>query len=141
MPESTPKPDDLLRLEDAAKLGFPHIHMTASGLRTEAKKGRLALYRVAGKDFTTLADIERMKEKCRIQERASASTSREQGATAKASSLNAACGAFETDASKSALDSARARLTTLRNSKTPLPTTSRPSGKSHATATVIHLKS
>jgi hypothetical protein len=28
-----PKPDDLLRLEDASKLGFPHIRMTASGLK------------------------------------------------------------------------------------------------------------
>ena len=33
MPGPMPKPDDLLRLEDAAKLGFPHIRMTASGLK------------------------------------------------------------------------------------------------------------
>jgi hypothetical protein len=146
MPESLPKPDDLLRLDEAAKLGFPHVRMTGSALRTEARKGRLAIYRVAGKDFTTLADIERMKTLCRIQEKAPGSTSSEEGETPTAGSSSAAYGASETDASKSALDSARARVTALRqsqapNSKTPSPTTSGPSGKSRATATVIHLKS
>jgi hypothetical protein len=40
-------PDELLRPEDAAKL-FPHIRMTATGLRTEAKQGRRAIRRIAG---------------------------------------------------------------------------------------------
>jgi hypothetical protein len=143
----SPGPDDLLPLDVAAKLAFPHIRMTASTLRTEHRKGRLAIYRVAGKDFTTLADIARMKTLCRIQEKAPGSGSSQQDETAApGSSSNAACGASETDAPKNALASARARVTALRQSqapksKKPSPTTSRLSEKSRATATVIHLKS
>jgi hypothetical protein len=139
MPERMPGPDDLLRLDEAAKLGLPHARMPASSLRTEARKGRLAIYRVAGKDFTTLADIERMKILCRIQEKAPASGSNEQDETATASSSNAACGVSETDESKIALASARALTDKLL--KMPSPNTSSPSGKSRATATVIPLKS
>jgi len=141
------KPDDFLPLDEAARLGFPHDpRVKGSSLRREHKKGRLAIYRVAGKDCTTLADVERMKELCRIQEKAPASTSSELGETRAADSSNAACGASEMDAAKSALDSARARVTALRqsqapNSKTPSPPTSGPNGKSRATATVVHLKS
>src|SRR5258707_9121414 len=142
MPERDPlpKPDDLLRLDDAARLCFPHGRMTASALRCEARKGRLATYRVAGKDYTTPADCERMKQLCRILEKAPALGSKNQDETATASSSSAACGASATDPSNDALASARARVTTLRNSKTPSPTTSETSGKSPATATVIHLK-
>src|SRR5215211_647127 len=39
--------------------------MTASGLRREAAKGRLVIERTANKDYTTLADIERMRAQCR----------------------------------------------------------------------------
>jgi hypothetical protein len=40
--------------------------MTASGLRKEAARGRLAIERIAGKDFTTLAAIANMRELCRL---------------------------------------------------------------------------
>jgi hypothetical protein len=40
--------------------------MTSSGLRKEALRGRLVIERIAGKDFTTLAHIERMRELCRV---------------------------------------------------------------------------
>jgi hypothetical protein len=146
MSDHVPGQNDLLPLDVAAKLAFPHASMTKSALRTEAKKGRLVITRVAGKDFTTFADIERMKTLCRIQEKAPVSGSKNQGETIPASSSSAGCGASETDESRSALDSARARVTALRQSQapssnTPSPTTSRPSEKSPATATVIHLKS
>jgi hypothetical protein len=36
--------------------------MTASGLRREASRGLLAIERVAGKDYTTLAAIENMRD-------------------------------------------------------------------------------
>ena len=39
--------------------------MTASGLRREAARGRLVIERTAGKDYTTLSEIERMRELCR----------------------------------------------------------------------------
>ena len=39
--------------------------MTVSGLRREAAKGRLVIEVIAGKHFTTLAAIARMRELCR----------------------------------------------------------------------------
>ena len=60
-------PDTPLRLGVAAALAFPDGSMTASGLRREAERGRLVIERVAGKDFTTLANIEQMRALCRVQ--------------------------------------------------------------------------
>jgi hypothetical protein len=56
-----------LRLGLAAAMAFPDGTMTAAGLRREAKRGNLAVTRIAGKDYTTLADIKEMMEKCRVQ--------------------------------------------------------------------------
>jgi hypothetical protein len=60
-------PDTPLRLGDAADLAFPGGSMSASGLRREAARGRLVIERIAGKDFTTLKNIERMRELCRVE--------------------------------------------------------------------------
>jgi len=60
-------PNTPLRLNVAAALAFPDGSITASALRREAVKGRLAIERIAGKDYTTLASIERMRELCRVQ--------------------------------------------------------------------------
>jgi len=62
-------PDTPLRLSVAAALAFPDGSMTASGLRREGARGKLAIERIAGKDFTTLANIERMRELCRVEVR------------------------------------------------------------------------
>jgi len=59
-------PETPLRLADILPLAFPAGGMTISGLRKEARRGRLAVMRIAGKDFTTLADIEEMKRQCRL---------------------------------------------------------------------------
>jgi hypothetical protein len=59
--------DTPLRLDEAAKIAFPRGGMTAAGLRREAKRGRLVIERVAGKDFTTLGHIARMREQCRVR--------------------------------------------------------------------------
>lgn len=56
--------DTPLRLATAAALAFPNGGMTASGLRRERDRGRLVTEFVAGKEFTTLADIERMRKLC-----------------------------------------------------------------------------
>jgi hypothetical protein len=45
--------------------------MTASGLRRESARGRLVIERIAGKDYTTLGNIERMRELCRVEGKAS----------------------------------------------------------------------
>jgi hypothetical protein len=57
-----------LRLARAAELAFPDGGMTASGLRKEAAKGRLTIYRIANKDFVTLAAIDDMLAACRVDE-------------------------------------------------------------------------
>ncbi|WP_246668416.1 MULTISPECIES: hypothetical protein [Bradyrhizobium] len=53
---------DPLRLSVAAAMAFPDGSMTASGLRRENARRRLVIERVAGKDYTTLFYIERMRE-------------------------------------------------------------------------------
>jgi hypothetical protein len=65
--EALPITDDTpLRLSAAAELAFPGGGMTASGLRKEAGRGRLVIERIAGKDYTTLAAIAKMRELCRV---------------------------------------------------------------------------
>ena len=60
------RPNTPLRLDVAAALAYPDGSMTASGLRREVKRGRLVIERTAGKDYTTLAAIDRMRELCRV---------------------------------------------------------------------------
>ena len=67
-------PDTPLRLAVAAALAYPDGSMTDSGLRREVEKGRLVIERVAGKDYTTLGHINRMRELCRLEAKARAST-------------------------------------------------------------------
>ena len=60
---------DPLRLAVAAAPAFPDGSLTASGLRREGARGRLIIERIAGKDYTTLFHIERMRELCRVKAR------------------------------------------------------------------------
>jgi hypothetical protein len=57
-----PDPTAPMRLAHAAAM----FGLTMSALRTEAKRGRLVISRVAGKDFVTKAEIERMFERCQL---------------------------------------------------------------------------
>jgi hypothetical protein len=57
-------PDTPLRLEDAVRRAFPAGGITVSGLRKEAGRGRLEIELIAGKQFTTLRAIERMRGLC-----------------------------------------------------------------------------
>jgi hypothetical protein len=110
-----------LRLSDAAALAFPHGGMTASGLRREAAKGRLAVSRIAGKDYTTLAAIREMIETCRVEPKVPVSGCNLHDGTARAGSSKKLCGASEMETTNVALASARAKLRRL---KEPLPSTS-----------------
>lgn len=57
----------LLTLQEAAaKLGGA---ISPRALRTEARKGRLHLTRVAGKDFVTESDLQEMIERCRAAQK------------------------------------------------------------------------
>jgi hypothetical protein len=88
-------PNAMLRLETAARVAFPDGSVKASGLRTEAAAGHLTIYRIAGKDFTTLADIEGMKKQCRVQAKGRISTT----------TSSEACSTSETDNSNVAIAS------------------------------------
>ena len=66
-PRDEVEPTTPLRLGVAATLAFPDGSMTASGLKREAARGRLVVERIAGKYYTSLANIERMRELCRVE--------------------------------------------------------------------------
>ena len=55
-----------LRLDAAVKAAFPNGGITVTGLRSEIAKGRLEVELIAGKLFTTLGAIARMRERCRV---------------------------------------------------------------------------
>jgi hypothetical protein len=66
-----PIPDNIERdkpmpLDLAARAAFPDGSMTVSGLRNEIRKGNLQASKVAGRIWTTINDIERMMQQCRI---------------------------------------------------------------------------
>ena len=73
--------DTPLRLADAIKIAFPMGGMTVAGLRRERDRNRLVIEKIAGKEFTTLAHIERMRQLCRVEARAPDSTSKPNGET------------------------------------------------------------
>src|ERR1700738_902778 len=83
-------PDTPLRLGIAARIAFPDGSMTVAGLRREAARGLLVIERVAGKDYTTLRNIEEMRELCRVQAKAhdSICAGRAQGSGARRSGLS-----------------------------------------------------
>src|SRR5580692_6160575 len=103
-------PDEPLRLEDAIKFGFPHGGMTVSGLRREAKAGRLVIEKIANKDFTTLRAIEEMRKLCRVKQSLPASGSVQQVKTVKQSTSSC------TTESKLALAAAMMTVKALKNS-------------------------
>src|SRR5580692_2042539 len=98
-------PDEPLRLEDAIKFGFPHGGMTVSGLRNEAKAGRLVIEKIANKHFTTLRAIAEMRKSCRVNQSLPASGSDRPTKIAIPSGLSS------TTESKLALAAARAIVT------------------------------
>src|SRR3569623_595376 len=78
---STPLPklqsvsmDTPLRLAVAAKIAFPDGSISESGLRRERDRGHLATERIAGKEYTTLADIRAMRKRCRAEAKVPVST-------------------------------------------------------------------
>jgi hypothetical protein len=66
-PPGTITPTSPLRLSVAAKIAFPDGSMSVSALRRMGISGLLTIERIAGKDFTTLANIEEMRTSCRVK--------------------------------------------------------------------------
>ena len=119
----TPRDDTPLRLKEAAALAFPNGGMTEASLRREAAKGRLAIERIAGKDFVTLAAIAEMRERCRRGPRAQDYGSDQPSEMRPAPCSSPRDGSSETEAARLALDAARATARRLREG---LPNISRP---------------
>ena len=131
---SLPGPDVPLRLDTAAKLAFPYGGMTASGLRNEARHGRLVTERIANKDFTTLRHIEEMREQCRKLAKVPDSGS-SQNATKKVDAHGKQTMMVQSSSALAALQK------TVQGLNAPCKTTSLPNTKSRASAVVHRLKS
>jgi len=102
-------PDEPLRLAEALKIAFPRGGMTLAGLRREISRKRLTVEIIAGKHFTTLANIEEMRRQCRVQARGPGSRTDQPGAREGRSSPRRS-GSSRTLESISPQDALRARL-------------------------------
>jgi hypothetical protein len=128
------KPDTMLRLKTAAALAFPDGSMSAAGLRREAEAGRLTIYRIANKHFTTLTDIQEMKDKCRVQAKGQGSISPRRKGTDDGS------GSSGTVNKTSALDAFKATAQKLRKNLRPTSPASTTQKPHSATVTPIKSK-
>src|SRR5262249_41640245 len=62
-----------------AQIAFPDGSIGVSGLRREIERGNLRVEQIAGKTFTTLANIEDMRKKCAIPTKGRESSSENHG--------------------------------------------------------------
>jgi hypothetical protein len=98
--------------------------LTAAALRTEAKRGRLVISRVAGKDWTSVTEVRRMFDRCRVNQKESDSgfDRPEEPKELRLSS--------ETERSRSAQDALSLSLSRLRkSSQTTSPIDTNPTGR------------
>src|SRR5712691_8215419 len=79
-------PSTPLRLEVAARLGFPDGSMRVAGLRRQIARGQLAYEIIGNRHYTTLKDIEEMRQLCRVPARDRASISALRAARVESSS-------------------------------------------------------
>jgi hypothetical protein len=135
------KMDAPLRLDVAAALAFPDGSMTASGLRRESARGRLVIERIAGKDYTTLRDIGRMRELCRVESlgHTSGCSPPTADVTATSSRQYGASKMVDTDIAQATALRIANRLIT-QHSKTPLPLTLATGRTRRGKATVVPIK-
>jgi hypothetical protein len=130
-------PDTPLRLDNAARLAFPDGSIGASGLRRERDRGHLVIEKIAGKEFTTLRNIEEMRKQCRAKQEGHTSTLGKTGQTAEQPHGSSVTGL--TDAERiAARDSALMRLSKTKTQPLPniLPANTTPGPK----ADVIPMK-
>jgi hypothetical protein len=122
--------DAPLRLEIAAALAYPDGSMTASGLRKEARRGRLVVERTAGKDYTTLRNIEHMRELCRVEAGARVSGCAEPNTIPQGGSHTPQSGSLKTVSTGKARDAALMIVEGLRqHSPLTSPTSTSPKHK------------
>lgn len=93
---------DIITLKDAAQ----HFGFSVYALRSEADNGRLAIYKIGRRYYTTPGDIKEMVEQCRVEQKGRDFTS-----------IRAAVsGSSETERVSSALAAARETALRLKNS-------------------------
>jgi hypothetical protein len=122
--------DTLLRLGVAAALEFPDGSMGVSGLRREAQNGRLKIWRIAGKDYTTKQALKEMRDQCALSSRPDLNCDQPEKVATR-------YGSSKTESAKSAQAAAKAsaRKLKLRSQNTLPKRDNRP------LATVISIKS
>jgi hypothetical protein len=59
--------DEPITLADACEL-YPRAKLTVSTLRAEAGRGRLKIFRLGRRDYTTCRDMQEMIERCREED-------------------------------------------------------------------------
>lgn len=69
----TPTDTDPITLKEASEIIF-NKRVGVAALRSEAVRGRLSIFRIGGRDFTTIRDVREMVEKCRVEKHRPAST-------------------------------------------------------------------
>jgi hypothetical protein len=131
-------PNTPLLLKDAVSIAFPAGGMTVSGLRKERDRGRLCVEKIAGREFTTLGNIEQMRKQCRDIRRAQGSGSNQKNVVRTEKSSGTPLGSSETDRASSAR--AALEMTALALSKHS-QNTSPQNTKSLASTVVTPLKS
>lgn len=134
------KDDEPIRLAVAAAAAFPDGSMSASGLRREAAKGRLAIERIAGRDYTTLQAIQQMRTKCRVEAKALASGFSQLDGTSTDKSSSVRSGSSATAASNEALAAARVKLRKLKE-RSPIISTANTEPRESASVTQLPVKS
>ena len=92
--------NDPIRLKDAAE----QFGLTVGELRAEAGRGRLAIYRIGKRDYTTANDIREMVEQCRVERKDRAFTVTRRATSGPSATAAASC------------DSAQQAILKLRNS-------------------------
>ncbi|MCS3451952.1 hypothetical protein M2222_008271 [Bradyrhizobium elkanii] len=105
--------DAPMRLADAVRIAFPKGGMTVAGLRREINRGRLIPEKIAGKHFVTLAGIEEMRRKCRVEAKEPGSSFVLPGATPPEGSLTEQPGSSEMAPSIAAQDALSMKLQRL----------------------------
>jgi hypothetical protein len=93
---------DIITLRDAAQ----HFKVSVYSLRTEADNGRLVIYKIGKRYYTTPADVREMVRQCRVDQKARDFTL----------IRNANSGLSETERSSSALAAANETALRLKNS-------------------------
>jgi hypothetical protein len=112
------EPDNAITLAEAHQ----HFGFTVSTLRAEAGRGRLTIYKIGKRFYTTPADIREMVRLCRVDQKAPAFTLTRNGNNTLS----------ETDRASSALAAARETAMRLKNSsRNTLVTSINPRRQAH----------